>query len=203
MPSRKGLPTKRKMVSRLSKTGKLSTYSQRYHLNPFKRTSSKDRGSKAAALASNKVSTIVNNFKKKPGINRKASIDAVIKTSNNNAPNGVESTRLLSSKIKSDKDVKKLSTDFLSSSLSQIGPINNTQSGLMANEHSLLINNIPETEISYNTVISTLLNNRLRMDDRAFSHIIGSFSNHKLLESVLQNTSLKSEAYDKEDLLHD
>ena len=203
MGSKKGLPTKRKMVSRLNKSGKLSTYSQRYHLNPFKRTGSTNRGGKSAALANSTATKVVSNLQKKPAINRKASIDAVIKTSSKSSPNGIESTKLLSSKIKSDADVKKFTESYLNTSLQNIGPVNNLNAGRMTNEHSLIVNNIPENETSYNEVVSSLINNRESMDDRAFSTIVSSFSNHDLLESVLKKSSKKVESYDREDLLHD
>jgi hypothetical protein len=200
--SRKGLPGKKKVVSRVSKSGKFSTYTQLYHMNPFKKTSSGKGRKQQDKGGSSFADDISLKMKELPAINKRASIEGTLQGVNPSQPMGSYKTDIVISKLKSPADVKMLSNAYLSESLPKLNSVDSPQSKLMVNEHSQIFNNIPANRESYTTVINDLINNKSTMDKKAFSSIIYSMSDHKLVEDILKNPN-KKEAYDSNDLLHD
>jgi hypothetical protein len=198
---RKGLPVEKKMVSRLSKSGKLSTYSQNYHLNPFKK-STDTKNKKIDQSTGNRADKIAEILKTKPATDKRATVEGMLTSVNPEKTIGYKKTAKISSKLKSLKDVKMLSDGLLKKSLSSLKSIKTVNDINKVNEHNKIFNNIPETPEAYSVVLKDLIDNKGKMANNAFSSIIHSMKNHNLVESTLSG-SMKSESYDKDDLLHD
>jgi hypothetical protein len=200
--SRKGLPTKKLIVSRLTSKGKLSTYSQGYHLNPFQKTTSSDRSSRFGSTTSSaRADSIVSNLKSNVAKLKKQSLSNIV-SSHNGQSLGKHTTNAILSKIRSEKDVKLLANEHFAKSFSNISSVNNNTRAHMVNENSKILNNIPPTEASYTELLNQFISNKNKIDDVSFSNMLTSFSDHKLLESVMGGSN-KSESYDKDELLHD
>jgi hypothetical protein len=200
--SRKGLPGKKKVVSRLSKSGKFSTYSQLYHMNPFKKTSSNKGRKQQEKSKSSVADSIVSKMKDLPAINKRSSIEGTIKNINVNEPMGSYQTNLLVSKLKSPADVNMLSEAYLSQTLPKMNTIDTNSSKKMVNEHTKIFNNIPNNRESYKSIINELLKNKSTMSEHAFSSLLFSMEDHQLVENILKNPN-KKEAYEIDNLLED
>lgn len=198
---RKGLPTEKKMVSRVAKSGKLSIYTQGYHLNPFKKSTDK-KNKKIDQDSGNRAERIAQTLKTKPATDKRATVEGMLNSVNPQSPLGYKKITKISSKLKSLKDVNMLSDGLLKKSLGTLKSTNTVSDINKVNEHSKLFNNIPETTEAYSVVLNDLVSNKSKMANNAFSSIINSMKNHSLIESTL-SSKMKSESYDKDDLLHD
>jgi len=196
---RKGLPIKKKAVTRITKSGKFSSYTQSYHLNPFKKQSNKN---KAGAVPLTKADRIAEKMKSKPAIDKRASMEATL--SNVNPTNTIGSLKVdkICSKLKTIQDVQTLTSNLLDNSFKTLNAITTKKDITKINEHSRLLNNIPNTTEAYSTVVGSLMRSKNRMAPEAFSSLIFSFNDHALLEKTFTNRA-KSEAYMIDELRHD
>lgn len=199
---RKGLPTKKKVVSRVTKSGKMSIYSQSYHLNPFKKSGNKNKSPKQEGDAGNKADLIVEKMRTRPAIDKRATVEGMLTSVDPKRSIGYLKTDKICSKLKSIQDVEILSKNLLQNSLSGLKYTDSVHDINKVNEHTKIFNNIPETPEAYSVVLKDLINNRSKMANHVFSSLIYSLKNHPLIEKVLSG-KMKSESYDKDDLLHD
>ncbi len=201
--SRKGLPTKKLVVSRLTSKGKLSTYTQGYHLNPFQKTTSHGGGRLGSTHTSERADAIVSNLKKNVANLKKQSLSTIL-SSHTGQSLGKQTTNAILSKVRSDKDVKILANEHFAKSLSTISSVDTKTRDQIVNENSKILNNIKPTESAYTDLLDQFIKNKNKIDDVSFSNMLTSFADHNLLESVISGgRSNKNESYDNDELLHD
>ena len=198
--TRKGLPIKKMAVTRLTKGGKFSSYTQAYHTNPFKKEKKGDDAAPSVAL--NKAELMADKMKTRPSIDKRSSMAAMVQTLTPSDNIGLVKTNKLCSKLKTLQDVKELTSNFLDNSFKKLQFITTDKDITRINEHSKILNNIPPTKEAYEVAVGSLVRNKKFMAPEAFSSLIYSFSDHKLLEQSLSN-NIKSEAYTIDELKHD
>lgn len=199
---RKGLPIKRKAVTRVSKSGKFSSYTQAYHLNPFKKTSSKD-SPKQDAAALNKADRLVDKMKTRPAIDKRATIEGMVSTIDPMESMGLLKADKICSKLKTLQDVQSLRTNYLDSSLKSMNGTPTTENSRKINEHIKLFNNIPATPESYTVALGALIANKSNIHPGTFAALAHSFSNHDVVERAITKNFSKKESYDSDEFYHD
>ena len=149
---RKGLPTKRKAVARVSKSGKMSLYQQNYHVNPFTKTKKGASKEKAAKTNTTADKFAVSMGQRVKSDNRKSVKDFADGMTPSNGQVGSHAANKLVSKVKTKKDVNQLRESFFDPVFSE-GFFNSANLGKhkgLLRDTTKVINNMPQNPHSYN-----------------------------------------------------
>ncbi len=202
---RRGLPTKRKAVTRVTKSGKLSLYQQNYHVNPFNK-SKKTSGKEKAAKTNTTADKFAVSMSQRPKSDKRKSIkDFSANLTPVDGQIGSHSAGKLVSKVKTKNDVNQLRESFFDPILSEgfFNSANISKYKGLLRDTTKVINNMPQNPHSYNQVVQSILQNKDKISHAAMVNISSSFQNHQMFSDTLRKNVPKAEAYDREEFLHE
>jgi hypothetical protein len=154
---RRGLPTKVKSVTRLNKkTGKMSVYKQKYHVNPFEKTKTAKKGGNNVA---DKFSV---SMSKRPRLEKRMKVGRFIENlTPADGQLGTHAIGKLVDKVKSNNDVSQVREKYFDQVFKEgfFKPEHFKEHKGLLSDTSKLINNLPQTEHMYAEVVSSIINN--------------------------------------------
>lgn len=200
---RTGLPVKKKSVTRLTKSGKMSTYVQAYHVNPFEKSKNvNEKGVKTNTVADQFSISLI---KRQKSENKMSIKDFAANLTPTNGAIGSYAAGKLVSKVKSRKDIISLRESYFDPVFSE-GFFNGDNIGKhtgLLRDTSKIVNNIPQNPHAYDQIVQSIIRNKSNIHKTAMTNISASFQNHQMLNDTLRANIPKSESYEREEFLHD
>ena len=209
MPERnfKGLPTVKKFVARLTKTGKLQSYYQRYHVNPFKRDRVPSDARKGKSiitdneLANNYGKALKFGVKSDKGLMFKDQV-STLRVANGTIGGPYTITKILD-KIKSVDDAKTFVSEVFKPIADKV--LNDSEIGnniTLNKEMGMFFNNVESKPDVYNVYINGIKDSAHNMSDTAIGTTLASFSDYNVVNQVVAD-NVKSETYSFDNMRHD